>query len=358
MNENRKKSSQGGNKSQGTADSVNPDYKPVKKSKISPKEYAGEIMSGNKTLLSQAITLLESSKPEYRNTGKEILELCLPHSGNSVRIGITGVPGAGKSTFIEAIGSVILEEGKKVAVLTVDPSSSRSKGSILGDKTRMPVLSNEENAYIRPSPTSGTLGGVTLRTREAILLCEAAGYDTILIETVGVGQSETVVHSMVDFFLLIMIAGAGDELQGIKRGIVEMADMIAINKAEGENVKAANKAKAEFSNALALFPSPESGWKPKVVTCSALEATGITEIWSDIKDYVRFTNKNGYFQKRRAGQAVWWMYQAIETKLKESFYKTAGIREKIHTFEKNVKNGKMSSFEAADKLLDIYKKER
>lgn len=356
MNEKQKTGSKGDKSDKSATDSINPDYKAIKKSQISPKEYAGEIMSGNKTLLSRAITLLESSKPEYRNAGKEILQLCLPHSGNSVRVGITGVPGAGKSTFIEAIGSVILKEGKKVAVLTVDPSSSRSKGSILGDKTRMPGLSNEENAYIRPSPTSGTLGGVTLRTRETILLCEAAGYDTILVETVGVGQSETVVHSMVDFFLLIMIAGAGDELQGIKRGIVEMADIIAINKAEGGNKKAANQARAEFANALSLYPATGSGWKPKVVTCSALKGNGITEIWSDIKDYVRFTKQNGFFNKRRSEQAVWWMYQAIETKLKESFYESAGMRKKINAFEKEVKKGKISSFEAADQLFEIYKK--
>ena len=338
-------------------DSVNPEFRAKKLSLRSAKEYTDGIKSGDRTLLSQTITLIESSKEEYRNLGQEVLEACLAETGNSIRIGITGVPGVGKSTFIEAMGQHLIKQGKKLAVLTIDPSSSRTKGSILGDKTRMPILSASENAYIRPSPTSGTLGGVAQKTRETLLLCEAAGYNTIFIETVGVGQSETTVHSMVDFFLLLMLPGAGDELQGIKRGIMEMADLIAINKAEGENLKAAKRAGREYENALSLFPPPSSGWKPKVVTCSALEHVGIENIWDEIEDYLSLTEENSYFKKRRSDQAAYWMHETINNQLKESFYKKPAIASEIKVLEKRVLEGKISSFKAADELMKIFLEE-
>ena len=274
-------------------------FKAKKKSLLSVDEYVEGILSGNITLLSQAITLIESSLIEHHNLGQKVIERCLPHTGHSVRIGITGVPGVGKSSFIESLGSTITSSGHKLAVLAIDPSSERSKGSILGDKTRMETLSTDQNAFIRPSPSAGSLGGVARKTRETIILCEAAGFDTIFIETVGVGQSETAVHSMVDFFLLLMLAGAGDELQGIKRGIMEMADMIAITKSDGDNIRKAQVAKVEYESALHLFPPSESGWIPRVATCSAKEKTGIVELWNSINEYVTFAESNGYFKSRR-----------------------------------------------------------
>src|SRR5512133_2403238 len=250
-----------------------------RKKKYSADEFVSGILSGDRTILSQAITLVESSLPQHYETAQVIIEKCLPFSSKSIRIGITGVPGAGKSTFIESFGLHITREGRKLAVLTIDPSSEQTKGSILGDKTRMEQLSVHPHAFIRPSPSSGSLGGVARKTRETIILCEAAGYDTILVETVGVGQSETEVHSMVDFFLLLMLAGAGDEIQGIKRGIMEMADMIAITKADGQNALNAEAARVLYQNAIHLFPPAPSGWKPRVVTCSARNQTGISVLW-------------------------------------------------------------------------------
>ncbi|MGF1670513.1 MAG: methylmalonyl Co-A mutase-associated GTPase MeaB [Balneolaceae bacterium] len=340
------------------SDVVNPDYFHKKNKIKKPEKYIEGILSGDKMILSRAITLIENTKPEYRDTGQEILEKCLPHSGNSIRVGITGVPGVGKSTFIEALGNLVIEEGRRLAVLTVDPSSSKSKGSILGDKTRMQTLSNSEQAYIRPSPASGTLGGVTQKTREVILLCEAAGFDTIFVETVGVGQSETVVHSMIDFFLLLMLAGAGDELQGIKRGIMEMADMIAINKAEESNMAAANRAKTLYKNALALFPDSESGWKPPVLTCSALEGTGIDEIWENILSYIDLVKENGFFEQRRAEQAAWWLHQTIERQLKDRFYRNPEVKQMINLFEQDVMKGTITPFKAANELLALFEKNK
>ena len=255
-----------------------------KRKKYSIDEFVAGILAGNRTILSQAITLVESSLPDHYEAAQAIIEKCLPYSSKSVRIGITGVPGAGKSTFIETFGIHITGEGRKLAVLTIDPSSEQTKGSILGDKTRMEMLSVHPNAYIRPSPTTGTLGGVARKTRETIILCEAAGFDTILVETVGVGQSETSVHSMVDFFLLLMLAGAGDELQGIKRGIMEMADLITITKADGANKLVAENARVLYQNALHFFPKKASGWEPHVHTCSAHMNTGIKEVWEIIMD--------------------------------------------------------------------------
>jgi LAO/AO transport system kinase len=290
-----------------------------KRKKYSVEEYVTGIISGNTTILSQAITLVESCLPEHYDMSQEIIEKCLPAASKSLRIGITGVPGAGKSTFIETFGLYAVGAGRKLAVLAVDPSSSNTKGSILGDKTRMEKLSVHPGAFIRPSPSAGTLGGVARKTRESIILCEAAGFDTIFVETVGVGQSETAVRSMVDFFLLLMLAGAGDEIQGIKRGIIEMAALIAITKADGQNVIPAENAKVMFRNALNLFPDPQSGWKPLVLTCSALRGTGIDEIWKIINDYAAFTRKTGYFDQARKQQAVLRMHDTINEYLAGAF---------------------------------------
>lgn len=337
-----------------TTGPVNPNYRVKKMPLLTPEEYAGGIISGNRVILSQAITLLESSKEEHLALGQKILEECLPKTGNSIRIAVTGLPGAGKSTFIETLGQHLIAQGNKVAVLSVDPSSDRSKGSILGDKTRMPALSAHDQAFIRPSPASGTLGGVARKTREAMLLCEAAGYNIILIETVGVGQSETAVHSMVDFFLLLLLGGAGDELQGIKRGIMEMADLVAINKADGENEKAAERAKREYQNALSLFPSSPSGWKPPVLSCSALNSTGITGIWEEIENYLNLTRRNGYFDSRRKDQGIYWMHETIHQQLKHQFYRHPEIEKNLGKTEERIKKGEISSFKAASELLKIF----
>lgn len=335
-------------------DPVNPNFQSKKLTLKSREEYVEGILSGNRTLLSQAITLIESSKLEYHNLGQEVLEKCLPHTGDSIRIGITGVPGVGKSTFIESLGQLVIRSGGKLAVLAIDPSSSRSKGSILGDKTRMQTLSADDRVFIRPSPASGTLGGVAQKTREAMLLCEAAGFDTLFIETVGVGQSETTVHSMVDFFLLLMLAGAGDELQGIKRGIMEMADLIAINKAEGDNIRPAENAKREYENALSLFPPPPSGWKPKVLTCSALQKTGLESIWEEIQNYISLTTENHYFEDRRKEQASFWMYETVDRELKNRFYNHPKVKKKVQSLEKDVQDGRISTFKAAASLLELF----
>jgi len=292
-------------------DSMNRDaidrLKKSKKKQYSTSQLLQGIREGNIPLLSQAITLIESSLSKHQNEAQELIAACLPYSGSAFRLGITGVPGAGKSTFIEALGQHLIDKGRKLAVLAIDPSSERSRGSILGDKTRMEELAGRREAYIRPSPSGGTLGGVARKTRETIILCEAAGFDTIFVETVGVGQSETAVHSMVDFFLLIMLAGAGDELQGIKRGIMEMADAIVINKADGNMLQKARRAQAEFTNALHLFPPSASGWTPLVKTCSSLHGSGIDEIWKMLEDYSSFVQKNGYLAKRRKEQSSYWM---------------------------------------------------
>jgi LAO/AO transport system kinase len=283
-----------------------------------------------------------------------IIEKCLPHSGKSMRIGITGVPGAGKSTFIEAFGKKITSWGHKLAVLAIDPSSERSKGSILGDKTRMIELSCDPNAFIRPSPSAGSLGGVARKTRETVILCEAAGFDTIFIETVGVGQSETAVHSMVDFFLLLMISGAGDELQGIKRGIMEMANMIVINKADGNNVEKAMLAKAQYQSAMHLFPPAVSGWAPKVLTTSSKEKIGMEEIWASINEYISLTKNNGFFQLNRQEQTKFWMYETINEALQNNFYSNPQIRNLLKDYEDKVVTDRISSFIAAKELLNRY----
>ena len=335
---------------------VNPYLKARKKRQdYSSSEYAGQILKGNITVLSQAVTLLESQKEEHQSVAQEIIEKCLPYSGKSVRIGITGVPGAGKSTSIDAFGiHLIRQRRRKLAVLAIDPSSERSKGSILGDKTRMEELSRDPDAFIRPSPTAGSLGGVARKTRETIILCEAAGFDTVFVETVGVGQSETAVHSMVDFFLLIQLSGTGDELQGIKRGIMEMADGIVVNKADGNNIEKANVAAAQYRNALHLFPLPASGWTPKVLTYSGYYQIGITEIWDMIDEYITFTKTNGYFDLRRNSQAKYWMYETIDEQLKNHFYQSPQRKKELVIKESQVLHSEMSSFQAARQMLELY----
>jgi len=324
-----------------------------KRKKLLPAEqYVEGILKGDTLILSQAITLIESSRPDHFSLGQKILEKCLPHSGKSVRVGITGVPGVGKSTFIEELGILLTGSGRKLAVLAIDPSSKRSGGSIMGDKTRMEKLATDPGAFIRPSPTAGTLGGVARKTRETITLCEAAGFDTLFIETVGVGQSETAVHSMVDFFLLLMLAGAGDELQGIKRGIMEMADAIAITKADGDNKKRTEQAMSDFKNALHFFPPAPSGWTPRVMTCSALKKEGLEKIWETILNYIEYTRTNSWFSRHRTAQTVYWMHQTIEESLKDHFYQTPGIKKMIRELEKKVLTGEMGSYLAARKILD------
>lgn len=325
-----------------------------KKKRYSVDGYVEGILSGNRTILSQAITLTESSLQQHYEEAQLIIEKCLPYGSKSLRIGITGVPGAGKSTFIETFGLHLIAEGRKIAVLTIDPSSAQTKGSILGDKTRMEQLSVHPNAYIRPSPSAGTLGGVARKTRETIILCEAAGFDTILVETVGVGQSETAVHSMVDVFLLLMLAGAGDELQGIKRGIMEMADIIAITKADGPNKMVAEGARVSFQNALHLFQVSSSGWKPRVLTCSALKNNGIKELWESITDYYEFTKKTGYFDEFRKHQVVLRMHDTITEYLNNSFYSNDIVKNIWPELEKKLYEGSITSYKAARILLDKY----
>lgn len=320
----------------------------------SAEELIAGILKSDKTALSRAITLVESMNPEHLAKANEVIKGCLPYANNSVRIGITGVPGVGKSTFIEAFGKYLTSIGKKVAVLAVDPSSSISHGSILGDKTRMEELVKDENAYIRPSASGDTLGGVARKTRETIILCEACGFDTIIIETVGVGQSETAVHSMVDFFLLLKISGAGDELQGIKRGIMEMADTIVINKADGDNVAKAKLAKTEFNRALHLFPAKSSGWIPKVTTCSAYEKTGIDGIWEIISEYFELVKSNHYFEEKRQSQNQFWMMETINEQLKNHFYNHPNIIQLLEENKKAVLNNEISPFAAAMHLLEKY----
>jgi LAO/AO transport system kinase len=325
-----------------------------RKRQPSSEELIEGILNGNITALSRAITLVESTNVSHLEKATQIINACLPHANQSVRIGITGVPGVGKSTFIEAFGKFLTGLGKKVAVLAVDPSSSISHGSILGDKTRMEELVKDEKAYIRPSASGETLGGVARKTRETITLCEAAGYDVIIIETVGVGQSETAVHSMVDFFLLLKISGAGDELQGIKRGIMEMADAIVINKADGDMIRKANLAKVEFGRALHLFPAKKSGWIPTAATCSAITQEGIPEVWETISKFVALTKGNHYFFEKRKEQNQYWLLETINEQLKSHFYNDSKIKSLLEINKKAVQNDEISPFAAAQLLLDTY----
>lgn len=317
--------------------------------------YTRGVLSGQRAILSQAITLVESTLISDQELAQKIIEACLPYSGNALRIGITGVPGVGKSTFIEALGFLLVEKyKKKLAVLAIDPSSARSKGSILGDKTRMEKLSSHENAYIRPSPSAGSLGGVAQKTRESIVLCEAAGYDIIFVETVGVGQSETAVHAMVDFFLLLMLAGAGDELQGIKRGIMEMADAIIINKADGDNYNKASIACSLYANALHLFPMAPSGWAPQTMLCSSTESAGLEEIWKMVLEYRQFTSDSGYFMQKRKEQNLQALNASLETKLKNRFFADQSIQEQSVLLEQQVAEQKISPYKAAELLMALF----
>jgi LAO/AO transport system kinase len=313
------------------------------------------ILCGDRTILAQAITLIESSRDADRQLAERIVEDCLPHSGNSIRVGITGVPGAGKSSVIEVLGTYLINEYRqKVAVLAIDPSSRISGGSILGDKTRMSSLASSDMAFIRPSPSRGSLGGVAQRTREAMLLCEAAGYQNILIETVGVGQSETAVHDMVDFFLLLTLAGAGDELQGMKRGVMELADIVAVNKADGTNLRAAERARSEAQNALHYFPGSQSGWTPQALTCSAQTGKGIAELWNYILEYAAMTKANGWFGLTRRNQTQQWMQEIIRDGLRLRFESHPAIKQRMKALEQEVLEGRTTSFRAARELLETY----
>lgn len=324
-----------------------------RKTQPSTKELINGIINGDITALSRAITLVESKNLKHLEKANTIINACLPKANNSIRIGVTGVPGVGKSTFIEAFGKHLTELGKKVAVLAIDPSSTITKGSILGDKTRMEDLVKDKKAFIRPSASGDSLGGVARKTRETIILCEAAGFDTIIIETVGVGQSETAVHSMVDFFLLLKLAGAGDELQGIKRGIIEMADAIVINKADGDNIKRAKLAEVEFKRALHLYPEKDSKWNPKVSLCSALHQEGINEIWEMILEYVMHTKKNNFFEIKRNQQNKFWLLQTIEDQLKLDFFNNPTINKELQHQLQLIENNKTTPFAAAEYLLNL-----
>lgn len=338
-----------------------PDNKPAvrkwmagKARQPSAESLTKDILDGHITALSRAITLIESMNPVHLEKAGLIINNCLPYAGRSVRIGITGVPGVGKSTFIESFGTYLTSIGKKVAVLAIDPSSSISGGSILGDKTRMGELVKNPRAYIRPTPAGQTLGGVSRKTRETMVLCEAAGFDVIIIETVGVGQSETAVFDMTDYFLLLQLSGAGDELQGIKRGIMEMADAVVINKADGDNVKRARAAKTDISRALHLFPAKESGVAPFVSTCSAVEGTGISEIWEAIVGYLGATGVNGYFDKKRARQNDYWMTATLNEMIMASFYHRPESETLIKSYQEMIARNEISPFAAAQKIFDTY----
>lgn len=334
---------------------LNPNSTRPSKKELLNEEYLEGILNGDRSILARAITLVESRNPKSRNLAEEIIEACLPYSGNSFRLGITGVPGVGKSSFIESFGSLLLKDGNKLAVLAIDPSSERSRGSILGDKTRMEKLAANSSAFIRPSPASDALGGVARKTRESIILCEAAGYNYIVVETVGVGQSEIAVHSMVDFFLLLLLPGAGDELQGIKRGIVEMADMIAINKADGTKLDAAMKAKLEYKNALHLFPPNEKNWEVPVELCSAMEGSGLEEIVQILKKYKNSMTANGIWLKQREIQNKYWLIESLNESLQSDFFNHPEIKNRLKTYKTDVANGKISPFKAAEELIKMFK---
>ena len=322
--------------------------------RLSAADYATGILAGSRTVLGRAITLVESTLPTYQALAQQVLQAVLPHTGRSLRVGITGVPGVGKSTFIEALGRFLVEEkGLKLAVLAVDPSSQRGGGSILGDKTRMPWLSAQPAAFIRPSPAGSNLGGVARATREGLLLCEAAGHDVILVETVGVGQSETTVHGMVDFFLLLMLAGAGDELQGLKRGIMEMADALCITKTDHGNEQAARRASLDYQSALHLFPPAPSGQVQPVLLTSAVSGAGLPEVWEVVETYAAATKQNGYFGQRRQQQQLQWLHQSIAQALESRFYADAAVHERLPAVQAAVAAGQLTPFAAATELLGL-----
>jgi len=323
--------------------------------RLSLEQYVDGVLRGDRVILARAITVIESELSSDSELAAQMLDRLLPYSGNSRRIGITGVPGAGKSTFIDAFGMLLINEyGENLAVLSIDPSSPISGGSILGDKTRMERLSADDRAFIRPSPSRGHLGGVARRTRETMLLCEAAGYRNILVETVGVGQSETAVRSMTDFFLLLMLAGAGDELQGIKRGIIEMLDGMAITKADGDNKPKAERARAEYTHALHLFPVSADGWTPPVVTCSSITGVGLVEIWQMILDHRQLAENKGFLAERRSRQALEWMNELLLTGIEESFRKNPKVAALLPLLQEEVRRGSVTPFAASRDLLRQY----
>lgn len=333
----------------------NPEGKYSKANSLSNEEYLSGIRKGDRSILSRAITLIESDNPKHKKQSDRLISSCLAHSGKSFRLGITGVPGVGKSTFIEAFGSMLIKNNYKVAVLAIDPSSAKSKGSILGDKTRMATLSSNKNAFIRPSPAVNTLGGVARKTRESIVLCEAAGYDFIIVETVGVGQSEVAVKSMVDFFLLLLLPGAGDELQGIKRGIVEMADMLVINKADGKLKELSKRAQLDYKNALHLFPPSDSSWDVPVLTCSAIEKTGLDNIQELLGDYQNEMKKSGFLKTQREKQNEYWLSESLFDALKSDLLNNKKVADHLEQLKKKVSSGKLSPFIAAEELISLYK---
>jgi len=331
--------------------------KAVPAAKLSLADYVDGILAGNRMILARAITMVESNAPKHFTLSQELIQKLLPYSGNSVRVGITGAPGAGKSTFIEALGCYLCRQGKKVAVLAVDPSSSLSKGSILGDKTRMENLAKEADAFIRPSPSGGTLGGVTRKSRETILLCEAAGYDTVLLETVGVGQSETTVRSMVDFFLVLVITGAGDDLQGIKKGIIELADAILVNKADGDNQQKALVTKADYNQILHYLRPATEGWITKAYSCSSLTGEGIEDIWQVILDFIGIMQKNGQLQTKRQQQTLSWVKQVAEEHIRSIIKQNPRIQDRMVQLEKQLLAGNVSATLATGDLIAIIEEE-
>lgn len=333
---------------------LKPVIRQTRRRTLSMEDYVKGIEQGDRVILSRAVTLIESNSKKHFKMAQDVLQAVLPRTGNALRIGITGVPGAGKSTFIEAFGNMLCNQGYKVAVLAVDPTSQVTKGSILGDKTRMETLTKHPNAYVRPSPAGGTLGGVARKSRETLLLCEAAGYDIILVETVGVGQSEVTVRSMVDFFMLVVLTGAGDELQGIKKGVMELADAIVINKADGDNMKRAQVARGDYERMLHYIRPATEGWRTRAYTCSSIAGTGLPELWDVMQNFVNTTKESGVFQRRRKQQTLDWVHAMIDEHLHNLFFKNNVIMGRLDDVEEAVNEGKMSPSQAVDELIGVF----